>query len=146
MTTGKKPGPKGPHGHPRVVEKSLRHLAWQAMLSREKFTLSDLCRSALTGTETYRDPRGNIRRYVEFLAHAGVLQEFKHRAPPTSPTSNGEKRWRLAHNLGQKAPVQRKNGDLYDPNSGSTIAAPAAKPAETGDTPGVTPTEALIHE
>lgn len=130
----RKPGPKGPHGFPHVMQGTLRQKAWQAMQIKRKFSLSDLVRIAVSADSAAKDPRSNIGRYVNALAAAGVLVEMKQRMPPTSLTSNGEKRWMLVRDLGRQAPVARwKIGGVYDPNSDQTIGAPVI---EAGDDHG----------
>ena len=113
-----KPGPKGPHGKPRILKGTLRQKAWRAMQIKVKFSLSDLLRNAVTAESLHRDPRNNIGRYVKALTSAGVLSEMKRRLPPTLIGSNGEKRWVLIRDLGRNAPVIRNDGRIFDPNSG----------------------------
>jgi hypothetical protein len=127
-----KPGPKGPHGKPRVVQGTLRQVAWRAMQIKGKFSLGDLVRNALPEGSTAKDPRNNLGRYVKALCAVGVLVEMKRRMAPTSLTSNGEKRWLLVRDLGRKAPVMRTRGVVYDPNSGATLSAPVIE-TEAGD-------------
>lgn len=91
------------------------------MQIKGKFTLSDLVRNAVPSDSKHKNPRNNISRYVNALTHIGILVEMKRRAPPTSPTSNGEKRWVLVRDLGRKAPVVRNATSAFDPNSGSVI-------------------------
>ena len=126
-----KPGPKGPHGKPRVVRGTLREKAWRAMQIKGKFTLADLVRAALAADGAAKDPRNNLGRYVKALADAGILAEMKRRMAPASPTSNGEKRWVLVRDLGRLAPVMRDKGGIHDPNSGLVIGAPVID-AEAG--------------
>lgn len=127
-----KPGPKGPHGKPHVVQGTLRQKAWRAMQIKGKFTLADLVRNALAEDGAAKDPRNNLGRYVKALCRVGVLAEMKRRATPTSPTSNGEKRWMLVRDLGRQAPVVRSLTEVYDPNGRAVIAA-ASEDAGTGD-------------
>ncbi len=124
-----KPGPKGPHGKPHVLRGTLRQTAWRAMQIKEKFSLSDLVRYSLPQGSAAKDPRNNLGRYVKALADAGILVEMKRRLAPTSPTSNGEKRWMLARDLGRQAPVARESGGVWDPNGHQTIG-PAVIEAE----------------
>lgn len=126
-----KPGPKSPHGKVRVVQGTQRQKIWLAMQIKRKFSIADLCRCVLTGGETAKDPRNNIARYVAGLAKIGVLLEMKRRMAPTSPTSNGEKRWLLVRDLGRKAPVISASGAVYDPNSATVIPLPVID-AEVG--------------
>lgn len=116
---------------PRVVHGTQRQKIWRAMqIKGGKFSLADLCRCVLTGTETAKNPRNSVSRYVAGLAKVGIVIEMKRRMAPTSPTSNGEKRWLLVRDLGRQAPVIRPNGDVYDPNSGEII--PRVSEAEAG--------------
>lgn len=124
MSAMTKPGPTGPHGHPRVMQGTIRQKAWRAMQIKGKFCLSDLCRAVLTGAEAGRDPKSNINRYVTALAAVGIVVEMKRRAAPGGPRSNGEKRWLLVRDLGRQAPVVRMSGDVYDPNGEQIIARP----------------------
>ncbi len=114
-----KPGPKGPHGKPRVVAGTLREKAWRAMQIKGKFTLTDLCRAALTGEEAARDPRGNIAHYLRGLARAGIVAAMKTR--PAAAGGGGEKRWLLVRDLGRLAPTLRRTGAVYDPNAGREV-------------------------
>ena len=116
-------GPKGPHGKPHVVQGTLRQKAWLAMQIKGKFTLSDLVRNAVSAESVAKDPRNNIGRYVKALERVGIVSEMKRRMVPTSPTSNGEKRWMLVRDLGRKAPVVRHATEVFDPNSGQVIVA-----------------------
>lgn len=119
-----KTGYKNPHGKPHVWRGTLRQKAWLAMQIKGKFTISDLIRNVVTAECTATSPRGNINRYVKALTDVGILVEMKRRVAPTSPTSNGEKRWVLVRDVGRKAPIARMNGSVYDPNSGQIIDLP----------------------
>lgn len=114
-----KPGPKGPNAVVRRFPDSLRQRAWNAMVIKRKFSLSDIVRCACKGGE--RQARNNIGRYITALTRVGVLAEMKRRLPPTSETSNGEKRWLLVQELGRIAPALQRNGQIFDPNSGTVI-------------------------
>lgn len=122
MTSVNRPGPKGPHGKPHVRTGTVRQKVWRAIQIKGKFSLTELCRAVLTGDETAKAPRSNINRYVTALCKVGVLAEMKHRAAPTTPTSNGEKRWLLVRDLGRQAPVVRMSGAVFDPNAGREVA------------------------
>lgn len=111
-----KSGPAKPSGKPRVVENTLRALAWRAMRIKGKFGLEDLARACLDGSETARDPVNNLNRYVSALAATGYLVEMKRRTPGTALTSPGKKRWLLSRDTGPKAPLRRDNGDVWDQN------------------------------
>ncbi len=116
---------RGPNAKVRIVLGTQRTKIWRAMqIKGGKFSIADLCRCVLTGNEPVKNPRNSISRYVGALAKVGILVEMKRRLPPTSPTSNGEKRWFLVRDLGRHAPVVRNNGDVYDPNSDSLIPIP----------------------
>lgn len=127
-----KPGPKGPHGKARSVPGTLRRKAWLAMQIKGKFSLSDICRCVLTGEEGARNPRNNLGRYIASLAAVGILQEMRHRMAPTSPTSNGEKRWLLVRDLGRQAPIRRQNGDVFDPNAGVLLKRESREESDHG--------------
>lgn len=122
-----KPGPKAPHGKPRVLQGTIRQKAWRAMQIKGKFTLSDLCRAVLTGEEAGADPGNNIGRYIQELLAVGILAEMPRRAPPTTPRSQGKKRWLLVKDLGRAAPVARRNGDVFDPNAGQILPRPVSQ-------------------
>lgn len=127
MTSAPKSGPKGPHGHPRVLQGTIRQKAWRAMQIKGKFTLSDLCRAALTGEEAGADPGNNIGRYIKELLAVGILAEMPRRAPPTTPRSQGKKRWLLIKDVGRAAPVVRRGGDVFDPNAARILARPVSQ-------------------
>jgi len=124
ITTGEqiKPGPHGPHAATRSVSNALRAKVWRAIRIKGKFGLDELGRSVLDGTETGKDPLNNIGRYVSALAAAGYLIEMKRRTPGIAPTSPGKKRWMLVRDTGPKAPVLRRNGEVYDHNEARVYA------------------------
>lgn len=96
-------GPRGDLAEPRRVSRgTLRARAWAAIRIRRKFTLADLLQAATRGGEA--DAAGNIRRYLRALVAAGFLGEMR-REKPTSPTSNGEKRYALIRDPGPIPPV-----------------------------------------
>ncbi len=91
------------------------------------FSIADLLLVVANGDE--RNAASNIGHYLRALTRAGIVKAAG-RDKPTSPTSNGEKRWRLvkAYSTGPKAPVHRASqGCVYDPNTG------AVYPLEAGN-------------
>lgn len=138
----KPPQPEAAQRKPRILPGTLRQKAWLAMQIKGKFSVSDLVRNALpSGSERgdgspphkgTRNPRNNIGHYVRALCLAGVLAEMKRRLPPTSPSSNGEKRWVLVRDLGRRAPVVRANGQVFDPNSGAVLEVAGETVSEAG--------------
>ena len=112
-----KSGPAGfERQKPRVIDGSIRTKAWRAMRIKVKFSLEDLGRSVLDGSEGGKDPLENIRKYVAGLQKTGYLIEMKRRIPGSAPTSNGSKRWMLVRNTGPLAPVIRKGNQVWDQN------------------------------
>lgn len=86
----------------RVIAGGLRLKAWRAMRILQKFSIGDLLTHCVNGTEA--DATGNVGKYVRALTLAGYLTELR-RAPGTSVTSNGFKRWLLVRDSGPAAPV-----------------------------------------
>jgi len=112
-----KSGPAGfERQKPRVIDGTIRTKAWRAMRIKGKFSLEDLGRSVLDGSEEGKEPLHNIRKYVVGLQKAGYLLEMKRRARGSAPTSNGSKRWMLVRNTGPLAPVIRKGSQVWDQN------------------------------
>lgn len=105
---------------PRTVTTGLRQRAWWVIRRHGVFTLPELLATVADGKE--RDAASNLGRYVTALSRAGILKQ-EGRARPTSPTSNGSIRYRLARDLGRAAPVWRQAArQVYDPNTGELHA------------------------
>jgi hypothetical protein len=104
----------------RTTTSGLRERAWWVMRQVPRFTLDDLL---LTLAEPgMRDAPGNLVKYINRLEKVGVLRRLERRMPGKAATSNGHVIWRLAHDLGRKAPVwSDARGGLWDANSGVLI-------------------------
>lgn len=100
----------------RVVDGTIRTKAWRAMRIKGKFSLEDLGRAVLDGSEAGKEPLENIRKYVIGLQKTGYLIEMKRRVPGSAPTSNGSKRWMLSRDTGPLAPIIRKGETVWDQN------------------------------
>lgn len=95
----------------------LRARAWWVMRETGRFTINGLLAIVADGGEA--DAASNLRKYIHALTRAGVLA-VDGREPPSSPTDNGAKRYRLVRNSGPRAPVWRASrGEVYDPNTGA---------------------------
>ncbi len=109
----------------RTVTYGLRQRAWWVIRKRGLFTLPELLSTLADGTE--RDAEGNLRKYLNVLALAGILKREDERKPGISPKSHGFYRYRLIINAGRKAPVFRaKDKAVFDPNSGIVYPMEAA--------------------
>ena len=114
--------------------RGLRERAWWVMREVPRFTLDDLLLTLVDGGQ--KDAPSNLQKYIHALERVGVLERLQRRAPGNSPTSNGHVIWRLARDLGRKAPIWRGAQQvLFDPNTGALmpplglVAAPAATAA-----------------
>ncbi len=119
-------GSSAPRKKIRVVEGTVRNKTWRAMRIKGKFSLDDLARAVLDGTEAGQDPTDNIRKYAVALQKAGYLIEMKKRITGSSIHSNGSKRWMLARDTGPKAPIARQTGDVWDQNEEKLYARGAS--------------------
>lgn len=115
--------------------RGLRERAWWVMREVPRFTLDDLLLTLVDGGQ--KDAPSNLQKYISALERVGVLERLQRRAPGNSPTSNGHVIWRLARDLGRKAPVWRGAQQvLFDPNNGAlmpplaVVATPAAASPE----------------
>jgi hypothetical protein len=105
---------KGQHAL-RTKTFGLRARAWWVMREQRRFTLPGLL--SIVADTRQRDAASNLRKYLGALTRAGILVEDG-RDPPTNPTDNGVKRYRLAMNTGPQAPVWRASvRQVYDPNT-----------------------------
>lgn len=103
---------------------------WLARQLGKPFTLDDLL---LTLNDSgAKDAASNLGRYLRGLELAGVLQRLQRRAPGCGPTSNGHVIWRLAMDLGPKAPVYRAaDKAVWDPNAQRVLKIVAATSTTT---------------
>jgi hypothetical protein len=115
--TAGKPGPRGPHDHPRRRAGDLRARAWRALRALKKATLPELLELACRGTE--KAAESNVGRYLKALEAHGVVAALERRAPGILPTSPGFRQWLLLRDLGPRAPAWNpRTGRLHDPNAG----------------------------
>lgn len=115
-------GPLGPDtGSVRnKVSNTFRDRAWRAMRVRRQFTVGDIAADA--ATETDRNPRNNVARFLCFLRQAGYVTELRSRQSGTRLTSPGYKRFSLLRDTGPLAPAFRpKTGMLHDYNLGEDV-------------------------
>lgn len=110
-----------PRGRPVQPQTTgLRQRAWWLMRALPRFTMDELLLTVAEGAE--KDAPSNLQKYISALERVGVVTRLKRRHPGATPTSNGHVIWRLANDLGRKAPVWRsKTQVLYDPNSGALL-------------------------
>lgn len=101
----------------------LRERAWWVMRRRGTFTLPELLGTVADGS--HKDAVGNLGKFVRALAKAGILTVEAKRAAGNSLTSNGHLRYRMAIDLGHKAPLWRASrGEVYDPNADKSYPIP----------------------
>ena len=111
-----KSGPRRPHTGVRTTKDSLRARLWAGLRAKRKGSIDALLRLAARGTE--RDPRVNAQKYLRGLDRAGLVRLLEWREPnPTNPGA-ARGRWLLLTDPGPLAPVLRRDGSLYDPNTG----------------------------
>lgn len=103
---------------PRTVCFGLRARAWWVMRAKPTFTLTGLLMIVASGAEA--NAASNLGKYVRALARVGILRDTG-RARPKNPTSNGEIQYRLCRNTGPAAPVWRRDGCVFDPNTGELL-------------------------
>ena len=110
-------GPKGKRtGVTPPRPDTLRQRAWKAMQVAHRFTIDDLLRAAVRGSD--QGSRSNLQRYLKALTLSGHVAVLPRRVPGTSMTSNGFKQWVLSRYTGPVAPVARpKDRVTYDHNT-----------------------------
>ncbi|MEO5341081.1 MAG: hypothetical protein H7837_11305 [Magnetococcus sp. MYC-9] len=106
-----------PVGQAKVVKRTLRQRAWQALRRRGgKVTIPDLLR-VMDGDG--RENANNLAKYFNGLESVGILIRLKRRVAGTAPTSPGHIVWVLSVDPGPKAPVWRPSKrQVFDPNTG----------------------------
>lgn len=114
-------GPRGPMARRRPVRNSLQARLWRAMRVKGKFTIPALLELA---ARDEKNPRHAAEKFIGALERAGYLLRLSRREPGTSPTSNGFVRWSLIKDTGDLPPMPRRDGTLYDPNTGE-VCSPA---------------------
>lgn len=133
MTTA---APARGRGRPNPTQASgLRERAWWLIRTLGRpFTLDDLLFTINDGSAA--DAENNLGRYLRQLATAGVVQRLARKAPGRAPTSNGLVVWRLARDLGPKAPVYRSAAHtVWDPNSQALLQPEAGTTAPSTNEP-----------
>lgn len=104
---------------PRKRTVGLRERAWWHLRAHKVATMKELLTTHAEGQE--RDATSNVYKYLLALERAGILQRAAKRLPARQ--SKGLVVWRLALDLGPKAPVWRQTAKtVYDPNSGRVFS------------------------
>lgn len=104
---------------PRKKTVGLRERAWWHFRAHKVASLKELLGTHAEGGE--RDATSNVYKYLLALERAGILQRLAKRLPARQ--CKGLVQWRLALDLGIKAPVWRQTArTVYDPNSGRVFA------------------------
>jgi hypothetical protein len=105
---------------PRTKCIGLRARAWWVIRRSKRFTLPDLLCTLADGSQ--KDPAANLKKYLARLVKVGILDVAKDRKDDGKLTSNGLYDYRLARDLGPKAPVAiRDSLNVLDPNSGQVL-------------------------
>jgi len=114
-------GPKGPTGKRKPPTDCLRDRAWRLLRIRRKASAPELVGLLLTADSDEQDAsraQNNLNKYLRMLARAGYLSEMRREAP-TSPTSNGAKRFLLVRDTGPLSPLlQPQFNAVFDQNEG----------------------------
>ncbi|WP_257311190.1 hypothetical protein [Geothrix fuzhouensis] len=102
-------GPKGPHGPSPFAPSTLRTRLWRALRLKRVASVDELLVLAAKGTEG--NAREDARRYLNALAHVGILDP--------AYTRSGPQRWLLLRDTGPQAPQWNKRQKrVFDPNQG----------------------------
>ncbi len=110
-------GPKQAHGKPRACPDSLRDRAWRTLRIRMKASVPELVGLLLDANvdgDAFTRAQNNLHKYIRALLQAGYLTEMR-RESPTSPTSNGVKRYMLTRDTGPLPPLSSPKR-VYDQN------------------------------
>lgn len=115
-----KSGPKpGRVQQPRKTNAdSLRARLWRAMLTMQRFTISDIVQRA--SNETDGDAATSARRFLSYLVRADYVVALPRRRKDGKRSSNGEKIFWLRESFGRLPPRARKKdgiAGMYDPNN-----------------------------
>lgn len=114
-------GPKGPTG-PKVRHGTFRERLWKAIRIERKGTVGNFLSLVLRDGEDEDKAADNAQKYVCALCQAGYMTRLPGRQQGSRVNSNGFTRYLLVVNNGPLAPVvRRKQGQIYDPNTGETI-------------------------
>lgn len=109
-------GPRGAFERRRPVRNSFNTRLWRAMRLKGKFTMPGLIELA---ARDEKNPASATQRYVRALEKAGFVLRLNRREPGTSPTSNGFARYSLVRDTGDRPPMIRRDGSVFDPNTGT---------------------------
>lgn len=101
----------------RNTTRGLRAKAWWVLRKNHRMTLVDIQSTICNGTE--RSAKSNLCRWFVQLAKVGVVKATK--IDDGIMTSNGSNLYSIIRDVGPLAPIVRKNGDVYDPNSKQLI-------------------------
>jgi len=113
-----KSGPRGPIPRLKARRKSMTVRLWRSMRMHQKFSINDLLIDSVRDEKTGRDMAS---RYLRGLEQAGYVFRLQVKAPGTSLTSNGFVRWSLIRDTGPQAPVLRRDGTVFDPNTQEVV-------------------------
>lgn len=107
---------------PRQKTAGLRERAWWHFRAHKVASMRELLTTHADGDE--KAAHINVYKYLMALERAGILARLPYRAPARQ--SRGMVLWRLARDLGPKAPVWRQVAKtVFDPNSGKVFALAA---------------------
>jgi len=113
-----KSGPRGPMERKRPARNSFRGRLWRGMRLKRKFSIPGLLELAAKGEKSPDTAAGS---YIRALERAGYLTRLPRREPGTSLTSNGYLRWSLIRDTGPLPPMPRRDGTVFDPNTGEVM-------------------------
>ncbi|MGE5621485.1 MAG: hypothetical protein ACM3VY_00515 [Candidatus Bathyarchaeota archaeon] len=106
---------------PRQRTVGLRERAWWHFRAHRLATLKELLTTHADGTEKAAD--NNLYKWLAALEKVGILQRSARRLPARQ--SRGQVQWKLAKDLGPKAPVWRQVArEIFDPNGGKIFPMP----------------------
>jgi hypothetical protein len=94
-------------------KKDGKQKVWNSMRWLGTFTLLDIVATAEVGEK-------NALKYLRSLEKCGYVRRIKDRR---SGFVGGNIVWRLAKNTGPLRPLERKDGTLFDPNTGDIVEA-----------------------
>lgn len=112
-------GPKGPRIPTPFSPSTLRSRLWRALRLKRVASVDELLVLAAKGTEG--NAREDARRYLNALAHAGILDP--------AYTRTGPQRWLLLRDTGPQAPQWNKRQKrIFDPNTSSSYDLTGGRP------------------
>lgn len=120
-------GRTGPRG-PGIRTGTFRERLWKVMRIERKNTIGGWLALILADGEDQAKATENAQKYIRILCLAGYMAKLPGKQQGTALTSNGFNRYLLAVNNGPLAPITRRGGILYDPNSGESMQIPGSLP------------------